>query len=78
MRASATWILSASIHPCAAMGLARRCLPQVWIGCLSFPETDKINLTVNADNISALKLYKNFGFITERVMRGYRKQGIYV
>lgn len=44
----------------------------------SFPETDKINLTVNADNISALKLYENFGFVTERVMRGYRKQGINV
>ncbi len=43
---------------------------------LSFPETDKVNLTVNADNSSALKLYKNFGFITDRVMRGYRKQGI--
>ena len=45
---------------------------------LSFPETDKINLTVNADNVSALKLYANFGFVTERVMRGYRKQGINV
>ncbi len=42
---------------------------------LSFPETDKINLTVHADNSSALKLYENFGFITERVMRGYRKAG---
>jgi ribosomal protein S18 acetylase RimI-like enzyme len=40
----------------------------------SFPETDKISLTVNANNAAALKLYKNFGFITERVMRGYRKK----
>jgi ribosomal protein S18 acetylase RimI-like enzyme len=45
---------------------------------LSFPEPDKISLTVNADNIPALKLYKNFGFVTERVMRSYRKKGINV
>jgi len=45
---------------------------------LSFPETDKIRLTVNANNASALKLYKNFGFVTERVMCGYRKKGINV
>lgn len=43
---------------------------------LSFPKVDKISLTVNADNVPALKLYKNFGFVTERVMRGYRKKGI--
>jgi ribosomal protein S18 acetylase RimI-like enzyme len=40
---------------------------------LSFAETDKISLTVNADNVPALKLYNNFGFVTERVLRGYRK-----
>ena len=45
---------------------------------LSFAETDKIRLTVNANNAPALKLYKNFGFVTERVMRGYRKKGINV
>jgi ribosomal protein S18 acetylase RimI-like enzyme len=45
---------------------------------LSFPETNKISLTVNANNAPALKLYKNFGFVTERVMRGYRKKGINV
>lgn len=45
---------------------------------LSFPDIDKVNLTVNADNISALNLYKKTGFVTERVMRGYRKQGIHV
>lgn len=45
---------------------------------LSFPEPDKISLTVNADNVPALKLYKNFGFVTERVMRSYRKKGINV
>jgi ribosomal protein S18 acetylase RimI-like enzyme len=42
---------------------------------LSFPVVDKISLTVNADNAPALKLYSNFGFVTERVMRGYRKVG---
>ena len=36
--------------------------------------TQKINLTVNADNDSARHLYKKFGFVTDRVMRGYRKQ----
>lgn len=41
---------------------------------LSAPTTQKINLTVNADNVSARHLYEKFGFVTDRVMRGYRKQ----
>lgn len=41
---------------------------------LSGPSTKKINLTVNADNLPARSFYKKFGFVTERVMRGYRKQ----
>lgn len=41
---------------------------------LSAPSTKKVNLTVNVDNVPALGLYKKFGFVTERVMRGYRKQ----
>jgi len=41
---------------------------------LSAPTTHKINLTVNADNIVARNLYEKFGFVTERTMRGYRKQ----
>jgi ribosomal protein S18 acetylase RimI-like enzyme len=41
---------------------------------LSAPGTKKINLTVNADNIAARSLYETFGFVTERIMRGYRKQ----
>jgi RimJ/RimL family protein N-acetyltransferase len=41
---------------------------------LSAPTTMKINLTVNADNIPARHLYEKFGFVTDRVMRGYRKQ----
>ena len=41
---------------------------------LSAPSTKKINLTVNADNTPARSLYEKFGFVTERVMRGYRKQ----
>lgn len=40
---------------------------------LSVPATKKISLTVNADNVAAIKLYEKFGFVTERVMRGYRK-----
>jgi ribosomal protein S18 acetylase RimI-like enzyme len=44
----------------------------------SFTEIDTINLTVNTDNSSALKLYEKFGFTTKRVMRGYRKQEINV
>jgi ribosomal protein S18 acetylase RimI-like enzyme len=43
-----------------------------WI--LSAASTKTIHLTVNADNISAQNLYHKFGFTTERVMRGYRKQ----
>ena len=43
---------------------------------LSFAETDKISLTVNADNAAAIKLYEKYGFITERVMCGYRKKGL--
>lgn len=41
---------------------------------LSAPTTQKINLTVNADNVPARSLYAKFGFVTDRVMRGYRKQ----
>jgi ribosomal protein S18 acetylase RimI-like enzyme len=41
---------------------------------LSAPTTKKINLTVNADNVAARNLYEKFGFVTERVMRGYRKR----
>ncbi|HVF24941.1 MAG TPA: GNAT family N-acetyltransferase, partial [Anaerolineales bacterium] len=41
---------------------------------LSAPTTLKVNLTVNADNIVARNLYEKFGFVTERSMRGYRKQ----
>ncbi|HSB00287.1 MAG TPA: GNAT family N-acetyltransferase [Anaerolineales bacterium] len=41
---------------------------------LSAPSTKKISLTVNADNVPARSLYEKFGFITERVMRGYRKR----
>ena len=40
----------------------------------SVPTTRKINLTVNADNVPARSLYQKFGFVTDRVMRGYRKQ----
>lgn len=41
---------------------------------LSAPTTRKISLTVNADNVPARTLYEKFGFVTERVMRGYRKR----
>jgi len=41
---------------------------------LSAPTTRKVNLTVNVDNIVARNLYEKFGFVTERIMRGYRKQ----
>lgn len=40
----------------------------------SAPTTQRINLTVNADNAPARHLYETFGFVTDRVMRGYRKQ----
>jgi ribosomal protein S18 acetylase RimI-like enzyme len=41
---------------------------------LSAPVTKKVSLTVNADNVPARSLYEKFGFVTERVMRGYRKK----
>lgn len=41
---------------------------------LSAPTTKKICLTVNADNVPARTLYEKFGFVTDRVMRGYRKR----
>ena len=41
---------------------------------LSASSTKKVSLTVNADNVPARSLYEKFGFVTERVMRAYRKQ----
>jgi ribosomal protein S18 acetylase RimI-like enzyme len=41
---------------------------------LSAPTTKKIHLTVNAENAAARTLYEKFGFVTDRIMRGYRKQ----
>lgn len=41
---------------------------------LSAPTTQKINLTVNADNVAARHLYEKFGFVADRIMRGYRKR----
>lgn len=41
---------------------------------LSAPTTRRINLTVDADNDAARRLYEKFGFTTSRVMRGYRKR----
>lgn len=41
---------------------------------LSAPATKKVNLTVNADNVVARALYEKFGFVTDRIMRGYRKR----
>ncbi|RPJ23951.1 MAG: GNAT family N-acetyltransferase, partial [Chloroflexi bacterium] len=41
---------------------------------LSAPSTKKISLTVNADNVPARSLYEKFGFVTDRIMRGYRKK----
>lgn len=38
------------------------------------PAINRVNLTVNADNAPARRLYEKFGFVTERVMCGYRKQ----
>ena len=43
---------------------------------LSAPTIQKINLTVNAENAPARSLYEKFGFVTDRVMLGYRKQVI--
>jgi ribosomal protein S18 acetylase RimI-like enzyme len=41
---------------------------------LAAPSTMKVNLTVNADNRAARALYEKFGFVTDRIMRGYRKR----
>lgn len=41
---------------------------------LAVPTTQQISLTVNADNAVARSLYEKFGFVTARVMRGYRKK----
>lgn len=40
----------------------------------SAPSTQKVSLTVNANNQIARGMYEKFGFVTERVMRGYRKE----
>jgi len=38
------------------------------------PSTHTVNLTVNSDNTPARNLYQKFGFVCERMTRGYRKQ----
>jgi len=40
----------------------------------SAPSTQKVSLTANANNQIARGLYKKVGFVTERVMHGYRKE----
>jgi ribosomal protein S18 acetylase RimI-like enzyme len=45
-------------------------------GCdwmLAAPATQKISLTVNVANVAARALYEKFGFVTDRIMRGYRR-----
>jgi ribosomal protein S18 acetylase RimI-like enzyme len=37
------------------------------------PSTQSVNLTTNTDRAAAISLYNKFGFITERITRGYRK-----
>lgn len=37
------------------------------------PEIRVIDLTVNADNAAALRLYQTFGFVTKHILRGFRK-----
>ena len=41
---------------------------------LSTPGTKRVNLTVNAENVAARRLYEKFGFHVDRIMRGYRKR----
>lgn len=40
----------------------------------SYPQVDKIHLTVNADNTAAIRLYEKFGFVSGRIMLAYRKR----
>ncbi len=38
------------------------------------PSTKNVNLTMNANSTAAFSMYSKFGFITERITRGYRKK----
>ncbi|MBI5958943.1 MAG: GNAT family N-acetyltransferase [Chloroflexi bacterium] len=41
----------------------------------SNPAVQKVDLTVNASNVAAVRLYDSFGFERERTMRAFRKGG---
>jgi ribosomal protein S18 acetylase RimI-like enzyme len=40
----------------------------------SHPQIDEICLTVNAENANAIRLYEKFGFVSGRILQGYRKR----
>jgi ribosomal protein S18 acetylase RimI-like enzyme len=40
----------------------------------SRPQIDEICLTVNAENTTAIRLYEKFGFVSGRILQGYRKR----
>lgn len=60
--------------PARGRGIAADLLASGVDWMLSAPSTGKISLTVHANNIPARNLYEKFGFTTEHVMCGYRKQ----
>jgi ribosomal protein S18 acetylase RimI-like enzyme len=50
-----------------------KCLMATALGWMfSVPGIEKVAETVNTNNITALRLYNQFGFVSERSMRGYR------
>jgi ribosomal protein S18 acetylase RimI-like enzyme len=53
-------------------GIGKRLMSAALGWMFSMPGIKKVAETVNTNNITALRLYNQFGFISHRTMRGYR------
>jgi ribosomal protein S18 acetylase RimI-like enzyme len=58
--------------PYQGRGLGKQLLAAALGWIFSVPGIEKVDETVNTNNTRALSLYSEFGFVTKRIMKGYR------